>query len=166
LYLLKQPKVWGLALGFGSYNYTFYLLLAWLPSYLSTALHIDLFHSVLYTSVPWLFAAVVDLGVGGVLVDTLIQRGWNPVRVRQAVLGQGIARAIQEASEEELLVEHGAPSKSLTTTDSLIRISSSRHSIWLCSRTWSRVSRSFLRVRLRQVRCSPWGTELRRNAIR
>ena len=91
LYLLKQPKVWGLALGFGSYNYTFYLLLAWLPSYLSTALHIDLFHSVLYTSVPWLFAAVVDLAVGGVLVDTLIQRGWNPVRVRQVVLIGGTA---------------------------------------------------------------------------
>jgi MFS transporter, ACS family, D-galactonate transporter len=91
LYLLKQKKVWGLALGFGSYNYTFYLLLAWLPSYLSTTLHIDLFHSVLYTSVPWLFAAVVDLAVGGVLVDTLIQRGWNAVRVRQTVLIGGTA---------------------------------------------------------------------------
>ena len=90
-YLLKQPKVWGLALGFGSYNYTFYLLLAWLPSYLSSALHIDLFHSVLYASVPWLFAGVVDLGVGGLLVDTLIQRGWNPVRVRQVVLIGGTA---------------------------------------------------------------------------
>jgi MFS transporter, ACS family, D-galactonate transporter len=91
LYLLKQPKVWGLALGFGSYNYTFYLLLAWLPSYLSTTLHIDLFHSVLYTSVPWLFAAVVDLAVGGVLVDTLIKRGADSVRVRQAVLIGGTA---------------------------------------------------------------------------
>src|ERR1700720_4604271 len=91
LYLLKQPKVWGLALGFGSYNYTFYLLLGWLPSYLSTALHIDLFHSVLYTSVPWLFAAVVDVSVGGLLVDTLVQRGWNSIRVRQAVLIGGTA---------------------------------------------------------------------------
>lgn len=91
LYLLRQPKVWGLALGFGSYNYTFYLLLAWLPSYLSTALHIDLFHSVLYSSVPWLFAAFVDLAVGGLLVDTLIQRGWNSVRVRQVVLIGGTA---------------------------------------------------------------------------
>ena len=86
LYLLKQPKVLGLALGFASYNYTFYLLLAWLPSYLSTALHIDLFHSVLYSSVPWLFAGVIDLSIGGLLVDGLIQRGWNPVRVRQVVL--------------------------------------------------------------------------------
>jgi MFS family permease len=91
LYLLRQPKVWGLALGFGSYNYTFYLLLAWLPSYLSAALHIDLFHSVLYSSVPWLFAAFVDLSVGGLLVDTLIQRGWKSVRVRQVVLIGGTA---------------------------------------------------------------------------
>jgi sugar phosphate permease len=85
-YLLRQRKVCGLALGFASYNYTFYLLLTWLPSYLSTALHVDLLHSVLYTSVPWLFATVTDLVVGGWVVDALIQRGWNPVRVRQIVL--------------------------------------------------------------------------------
>jgi ACS family D-galactonate transporter-like MFS transporter len=85
-YLLRQRKVSGLALGFAAYNYTFYLLLTWLPSYLSTALHIDLLHSVLYTSVPWLFATLTDLVVGGWLVDALVQRGWNAVRVRQAVL--------------------------------------------------------------------------------
>src|SRR3984885_3563466 len=34
-YLLRRRKVIGLALGFGSYNYVFYLLLAWLPIYLS-----------------------------------------------------------------------------------------------------------------------------------
>jgi ACS family D-galactonate transporter-like MFS transporter len=91
LYLLRQPKVWGLALGFGSYNYTFYLLLAWLPSYLSTALHIDLLHSVLYASVPWLFAGLVDVTIGGLLVDHLVQRGWNSTRVRQVVLIGGTA---------------------------------------------------------------------------
>jgi MFS transporter, ACS family, D-galactonate transporter len=84
-YLLRQKKVCGLALGFASYNYTFYLLLTWLPSYLSTAHNVDLLHSVLYTSVPWLFATLMDL-VAGWLVDTLVQRGWNPVRVRQVVL--------------------------------------------------------------------------------
>ena len=85
-YLVRQRKVCGLALGFASYNYTFYLLLTWLPSYLSTAHHVDLLHSALYTSVPWLFATLTDLVVGGWLVDALIQRGWNPVRVRQIVL--------------------------------------------------------------------------------
>ncbi len=61
-YLLRQQRVWGLALGFASYNYSFYLLLTWLPSYLSTVHHVDLLHSALYTSVPWLIATVMDLG--------------------------------------------------------------------------------------------------------
>ncbi len=90
-YLLRQQRVWGLALGFASYNYSFYLLLTWLPSYLSTVHHVDLLHSALYTSVPWLIATVMDLVVGGWLVDALVQRGWNPVRVRQVVLIGGTA---------------------------------------------------------------------------
>jgi MFS transporter, ACS family, D-galactonate transporter len=85
-YLLRQPKVYGLALGWGAYNYTFFLLLSWLPSYLSISLHMDLLHSVFYTSVPWLFATFTDLLVGGWLVDALIHRGWDSVRVRRTVL--------------------------------------------------------------------------------
>jgi MFS transporter, ACS family, D-galactonate transporter len=90
-YLLKQPKVYGLALGWGAYNYTFFLLLTWLPSYLSVSLHMDLFHSVFYTSVPWLFATFTDLLFGGWLVDFLIQRGRDANRVRQTVLVTGMA---------------------------------------------------------------------------
>src|SRR5580658_5783611 len=85
-YLLRQRKVWGLLLGFASYNYTFYLLLTWLPSYLSATHHIDLLHSALYTSVPWLFATFTDLLMGGWLVDKLVQRGGDESFVRQAVL--------------------------------------------------------------------------------
>ena len=81
----------GLALGFGSYNYVFYLLLTWLPSYLSRSLNIDLLHSFLYTGVPWLFATFTDLIVGGWLVDALVQRGWNANLVRRVVLIGGTA---------------------------------------------------------------------------
>jgi MFS transporter, ACS family, D-galactonate transporter len=90
-YLLRQREVCGLALGFAAYNYSFYLLLTWLPSYLSAAQHVDLLHSVLYTSVPWLFATFTDLLVGGWLVDALIQRGFKPVLIRQIVLIGGTA---------------------------------------------------------------------------
>jgi MFS transporter, ACS family, D-galactonate transporter len=89
-YLIRQRKVLGLALGFGSYNYTFYLLLTWLPSYLSFALHIDLLHSFLYTGVPWLFATATDLAAGWG-TDHLIQRGWDEGRVRKTVLVVGTA---------------------------------------------------------------------------
>ena len=89
--LLRQRKVIGLSLGFGAYNYVFYLLLTWLPSYLSMALHIDLLHSFLYTGVPWLIATATDLFIGGMLVDALISRGWNAELVRKIVLVVGTA---------------------------------------------------------------------------
>ena len=90
-YLLRQRKILGLALGSGSYNYVFYLLLTWLPSYLSSALHIDLMHSFLYTGVPWLFATFTDMLVGGWLVDALIKRGGSPSRIRKIILVCGTA---------------------------------------------------------------------------
>jgi MFS transporter, ACS family, D-galactonate transporter len=91
LRLLAKRKVVGLAIGMGAYNYVFYLLLTWLPSYLSSTLHIDLLHSFLYTSVPWLFATVTDIVAGGWLVDFLVQRGWNASTVRRVILIGGTA---------------------------------------------------------------------------
>jgi len=89
--LMGKKKVVGLALGSGAYNYTFYLLLVWLPTYLERTLHLDLLHSFLYTGVPWLFATATDILIGGLMVDYLIRKGWNANRVRQAVLIGGTA---------------------------------------------------------------------------
>ncbi len=94
--LVGEKKVWGLALGWGAYNYSFYLLLTWLPSYLSIALHLDLLHSVVYTSIPWLLATFADVFIGGWFVDLLIQRGRNAQRVRKTamVVGMSLGLAI------------------------------------------------------------------------
>ena len=103
-HLLGQKKVLGLALGMGAYNYSFYLLLAWLPSYLAVTYHVDLIHSAFLTAIPWIFAATVDLLIGGWLVDYLIRRGWNADRVRRSVLiggtvcGLGLLGAAAAAS--------------------------------------------------------------------
>lgn len=90
-YLVGQRKVGGLLLGYASYNYTFYLLLTWLPSYLYMALHVNLLASVLYTSIPWLVGAVVEFVIGGWMIDALIHRGWDASRVRQTILVGGTA---------------------------------------------------------------------------
>ena len=109
-HLLCQRKVLGLALGFGAYNYVFYLLLYWLPAYLSSALHIDLLHSFLYTSVPWFVATATDLAIGGWLVDFLVERGWNQSTVRRVVLvggsafGLGILGAAHAHSASQALI--------------------------------------------------------------
>jgi ACS family D-galactonate transporter-like MFS transporter len=89
-YLITKRKVIGLSLGFAAYNYTFYLLLTWMPDYLSKTMHISLLRSAMYTSVPWLIATVTDLGIGGLLVDALLKRGWNGSKVRQVVLVVGM----------------------------------------------------------------------------
>ena len=89
--LLLQPKVIGLSLGVSAYNYSFYLLLTWLPTYLSQSLHIDLLHSFVYTGFPWLVATVVDIIVGGWLVDALIRRGVHAGKLRLAMLLIGMA---------------------------------------------------------------------------
>ena len=84
--LLRERKVLGLAIGFGAYNYVFYLLLTWLPTYLIQALHVTARRSFLFTGAPWLFAAVIELLVGGLLTDALIRRGSDPSSVRRFVL--------------------------------------------------------------------------------
>jgi ACS family D-galactonate transporter-like MFS transporter len=91
LYLLRQPQVIGATIGFAAYNYVFYLVLIWLPSYLSMSLHVDLLHSAIDTSIPWLVATFTDLAIGGWMVDALVRRGARPWLVRQAVLVGGLA---------------------------------------------------------------------------
>lgn len=88
LYLLRQRKVIGLITGFFGYNYCFYLLLYWMPSYFSS-LHLSALRSAVYTSVPWLVATAADVLVGGWLVDALIQRGYQESKVRKSVLITG-----------------------------------------------------------------------------
>lgn len=109
-HLLAQRKVLGLTLGFGAYNYIFFMLLYWLPTYLSSALHITLAHSFAYSSVPWLFATAADIAIGGWLVDHLIRRGCAASRVRRVVLiggtafGLGILGAAHAHSPVQALV--------------------------------------------------------------
>ena len=85
-YLLRQRKVWGLSIGFAAYGYVFYLFLTWLPGYLVQAMHMDILKSAWFSAIPWMFATLSDLFVGGWLIDKLIARGHDETRVRKAVL--------------------------------------------------------------------------------
>lgn len=88
--LARQRKIVGLTIGFATYNYSYYLLLTWLPTYLAAGLHLTPVHAVWAASIPWFFAGAVDLAVGGWLVDALIRRGNDAGRVRQTVLLLGM----------------------------------------------------------------------------
>ncbi len=93
-FVLKQPKVWGLTLGFAAYGYSFYLFLTWLPGYLETQLHMSVLKSGFYTIIPWVVATITDILIGGWLVDVLIKRGYNPTRVRKTLITIGMILGI------------------------------------------------------------------------
>jgi sugar phosphate permease len=93
-FLLRQPKIWGLALGFAAYNYSFYLFLSWLPGYLETALHMSVLKSGFYTIIPWIVATITDIIIGGLLVDMLVKRGRASTNVRRTLIVLGMLLGI------------------------------------------------------------------------
>jgi sugar phosphate permease len=89
-YLVRQPKVWGLTIGFTAYDYLFAFLLTWLPSYLTTTFHVNILSAGFGALIVWGTATVSDLVVGGWLVDYLIARGMDPNRVRKSTMIAGL----------------------------------------------------------------------------
>jgi ACS family D-galactonate transporter-like MFS transporter len=86
IYLLGNRKIWGLSIGFAAYGYCFYLFLTWLPGYLVHTMHMSILQSAGYAAIPWIFATLSDLLVGGWLIDHLIRKGFDDTRVRKSVL--------------------------------------------------------------------------------
>ncbi|WP_317205852.1 MFS transporter [Janthinobacterium sp.] len=89
-YLLRQRKVWGLTIGFAAYGYSFYLFLTWLPGYLVQTMHMSILKSAGFAAIPWAFATLTDLFVGGWLIDRLVSRGCDESKVRKSVLIVGM----------------------------------------------------------------------------
>ncbi len=89
-FLLRQPKIWGLTLGFTAYGYSFYLFLSWIPGYLQTGLHMTVLGSGFYTIIPWVVATITDIVIGGWLVDALIKRGHDATKVRKTLFTVGL----------------------------------------------------------------------------
>jgi ACS family D-galactonate transporter-like MFS transporter len=90
VYLLSRVKVWGLAIGFAAYGYSFYLYLTWLPGYLVKTFHMNIMKSAGYSAIIWGVATVTDLLVGGWLVDYLIAKGGDETKVRKTILVVGM----------------------------------------------------------------------------
>jgi ACS family D-galactonate transporter-like MFS transporter len=89
VFLLRQPKMWGLILGFAAYSYSCSLLLL-VPGYLWRTFGVAPGSSGVYTAIPWLVAAIVEVLLGGFLVDAIIKRSQDAARVRKTVLVIGM----------------------------------------------------------------------------
>ena len=87
--LLQQRKVIAAAIGSGAYNYSFYLLLTWMPFYLQKGVRMTSRQAALSSAIPWLAAAVVGFIVGGILPDALVRKNYDASAVRKIILVAG-----------------------------------------------------------------------------
>jgi MFS family permease len=72
--ILKQPSLWGTALGLFSSNYTFYFMLNWLPSYLQTERGFSLLAMSKLATLAYLVNAVSAFAAGWA-IDKYLRRG-------------------------------------------------------------------------------------------
>eukprot|EP00898_Chlorokybus_atmophyticus_P007885 jgi/Chlat1/8098/Chrsp75S07592 len=83
-----SSPVWGVIAAHFCYNWGYYTLLAWLPSFFQGALKLDIAKSSLLSLIPYIAMVVMTPFVGPV-ADSLVARGWSVTHVRK--LAQSVA---------------------------------------------------------------------------
>ncbi|CAN7597630.1 MFS transporter [Caballeronia sp. LjRoot29] len=81
---LRRPSTLALGAGLFAVNYTQYVFISWLPSYLTNVRHLDLKSMSVITSIPWICGALGYFG-GGLLGDFIYKRMDDPVKARKIV---------------------------------------------------------------------------------
>ncbi|MGT2478723.1 MFS transporter [Methylobacterium oryzae CBMB20] len=79
---LFLPSTLSLGLGMFAVNYTLYIFLSWLPSYLTDALHMPVKEMALVASIPWACGFVGYVG-GGVVADFVYTRMGDKLAARK-----------------------------------------------------------------------------------
>jgi ACS family sodium-dependent inorganic phosphate cotransporter len=87
---MTSSAVWAVITAHFCFNWGYYTLLAWLPSYFELALGLNVEKSSLLTLIPYIAMTAMTPVVGPV-ADTLVNKGWTVTSVRK--LAQGIAFA-------------------------------------------------------------------------
>jgi MFS transporter, ACS family, D-galactonate transporter len=85
--ILSKRAFWGTVIGLFGANYTWYLLLTWLPYYLEKERHYS--NLALFSSLPFWALAVSAMSFGP-LADAFIRRGKAAARVRQTSVCLGM----------------------------------------------------------------------------
>ncbi len=87
--LLGMRQAWATFIGLFSYNYAFYFLLTWLPSYLVSARGFTMKEMSIFGALPFAATAVSAL-VTAALVDARIRQGADPGSLRRGVAVFGL----------------------------------------------------------------------------
>ncbi|MEM8784313.1 MAG: MFS transporter, partial [Pseudomonadota bacterium] len=90
--IFSERAVWALIINHFCSNWTFYVLLAWLPSYFRDVQNLSLTGAGLYSAAPWLTMFVMS-NLGAWAADGMIARGMSVTRVRKIMQITGLLGA-------------------------------------------------------------------------
>ena len=79
---LGRASTLSLGLGMFAVNYTLYIFISWLPTYLTDALHMPLQQMAIVASIPWIGGLAGYIG-GGLLSDFIYNRSADKLRARK-----------------------------------------------------------------------------------
>jgi len=113
-------------LGFFCFDYFWYLLLTWLPSYLVNVRHLTIMKAGIFASLPFAVFGICQ-PLGGWIADRLIRQGWNPARTRKVIISVAflsglliIPAAHATSANMALLLIMGACLVGLSTANQLV----------------------------------------------
>jgi ACS family D-galactonate transporter-like MFS transporter len=90
LALVKNRALVGLSIGFFCWDFYWYFVISWLPSYLINVRHVTLPHLALFGALPFVVFAVAE-ALGGWSAGALIRRGAHVSLVTKGLIAAGFA---------------------------------------------------------------------------
>ena len=128
--LLGNRDLLGVLLGFFCFDYFWYLLITWLPSYLVNVRHLTILKAGIYASLPFLVFGVCQ-PLGGWIADRLIRRGRDAGRTRKGLISIAflsglliIPAALATTASTALLFLMGSCLVGLSTANQLVLLQS------------------------------------------
>ncbi|OPY88531.1 MAG: putative sulfoacetate transporter SauU [Smithella sp. PtaU1.Bin162] len=85
----RSTAVWGLAIAYFCFTYTYWLFINWLPTYLIQARGFTVIKMGFFASLPWL-AAFISMNVAGWISDGLVKKGFTTGKARRALIYTGV----------------------------------------------------------------------------
>ena len=86
--LLRNRALLGICLGFFCWDYFWYFLISWLPSYLNTVRHMSMPKIALFGALPFLIFAGAE-AIGGWTAGMAMRKGWSLSRVTKGYVTAG-----------------------------------------------------------------------------
>jgi ACS family sodium-dependent inorganic phosphate cotransporter len=87
--ILSTPAVWAIVITNLCFNWSYYVLGAWLPSYMKTTFGVSIVNAGLLSAAPWLTSFLMG-NVAGYIADGLLRAGRSATLVRKVMQTTGL----------------------------------------------------------------------------